>query len=181
MTPERHTKTCHCGEILSFGNIGTRRIMECPSCGKKYDIRPRRETPEVESDEAEILSIDVLDTETRCPYCAEKIISGATKCPHCREYLKEENRPTVGRVTSAPQEEGVVAFILALLGFFLCGFFFPVAWYVAVEKEAGIRRRRLDVPDLLVAAKWIGKIGTILMVLAFLFAGLLLGAPMVMR
>ena len=178
MTPEKQTKTCRCGEILSFGQIGTGRIIECPSCGKKYDIRPKREAPQVDSDEAEILSIDVLDTEPRCPYCAEIIVSGATKCPHCREYLKQRPRPTSPRMTSASQEEGVVAFILALLGFFLCGFFFPVAWYVASEKEESLRRRHVPVPDLLVAAKWIGKIGTIILVLAFLLAGLLLAVPM---
>ena len=151
-------------------------MLECPSCGKKYDIRPKK----TETKEAEILSIDVMEEKMRCPFCAEKVQARASKCPHCQEYLKETKRPAARpRITKAPQEEGIVAFVLALLGFFLCGFFFPVAWYVAVEKEAGLRRRRQEVPDLLVAAKWIGKIRTILMVLAFLLAGIVLAAPMV--
>jgi hypothetical protein len=173
MNSNEYEKTCACGETLSLEMTGAPCTVTCPACGKRYDIRPTQ---------VEILSVTPVEEMTsRCPYCAEKTRAGALKCPHCQEFLKATFRRTVSpQAVASVQEEGVLPFILAILGVVVCGFFFPVAWYVAVERETSVRARRLPVPDLLVAAKWIGKIGTILMVAGFFLALLFLSAPALM-
>ncbi len=185
MTQNEYEKICSCGEVLSIVRSGLARTIHCPVCGKRYEIRPRQEPVTVEPVEAEILSVSPIEDDTsRCPYCAEKIRKNATKCRFCREILKTSPKPRARRTTSpqaaaSVQEEGVVPFILAMLGFALCGLFFPIAWYMAAERESSLRARRLSPPDLLIAAKWIGIVGTVLMLLTILFMGMLfLAGPM---
>ena len=77
-----------CGQNIEIDGAGAGTIVECPKCGKSITVPAAAAIPP---------GIIPIPAKTKCPYCAEEILSDATKCQHCGEFLNgvlKTQRPT---------------------------------------------------------------------------------------
>lgn len=106
--------------------------------------------------------------QVNCPYCESSISATAIKCPHCAEFVKgrRAGRPSAGGGRWAEDTGGTDVFIVALLGWLVCGILHPFAWSMGNRYEANCIARRVHPSGLGKAGKILGQVGTYLLFVA---------------
>jgi hypothetical protein len=152
--------TCSCGKSIAakpeWAGIGIR----CAGCGRSHSLNDGVRAAPVEPPVALDVQAEAAAWKP-CPHCAGRIQPAAIKCRHCGRMLDE--RP--GDVATPPgvpkpDENGVSALVVGLIGWMFCGLLSPIAWSMGSAYEASCRSRGLEPSGAGKAGKILGIVGT---------------------
>jgi len=172
---------CGCGRKVDTQPEWSGQWITCPGCaGSLYAPfpGPKPSTPTVPTP-ADFEEFPVVPTAapTRlCPLCAETIPVADPKCKFCGGATAAP-RPPVRPLPTPPSDSGGIgSLVVSLLGYMFCGLLCPIGWLLGSNYEADCRRRGVEPSGAGKAGKIIGIIGTIFLILGFLFFVLMLVA-----
>jgi hypothetical protein len=149
---------CPCGKTIAakpeWAGIGIR----CAGCGRSHSLNEGARAASVEA--PAVMEVEAPAWKP-CPHCAGRIQLAAIKCRHCGRMLDERpgeaaTPPGVPR----PEESGVSALVVGLLGWMFCGLLSPIAWSMGSAYEASCRSRGLEPSGAGKAGKILGIVGT---------------------
>jgi hypothetical protein len=152
--------TCGCGKSIAAKPEWVGISIRCAGCGRSHTLNAGAPAlPAVEPAAVQEVETSALKP---CPHCSGQIQLAAIKCRHCGRMLDE--RP--GQVSTppgipAPDDSGVAALVVGIVGWMFCGLLSPVAWIMGSSYEARCRSLGVEPSGAGKAGRLMGIIGTL--------------------
>lgn len=131
--------TCECGHEMAVRSDTTAASLDCPQCGREIALSPPPDAPAPAPAHPE---------RRPCPYCLERVQTGARKCPFCQEYLDPalaQRQAALDAKDASPRTSAmaVTSLLLAVLAPLACFITAPPAVLFGIAGLLATRGRRM--------------------------------------